>query len=226
MCRAPCSMHFTYCLTCPRSSRGDKARSLTPALAAHHRAALSEPPRPEPPPSLARVPTAPQPLPSLLPEWPLPPPDLSGQFGPFPKPLPGQPLPRAIPDLPSAHGQVCPSARTAAAGPSMPYVVLGALRTRCPENTHTVLRFFPTADEAVTPLGHIGLCDVHTTVIPLCSPFSSAPPTPAGVAGEVGLLAENGEPGEDMEEALVCPETGTDPVLQVPGETLPPRAVT
>lgn len=26
-----------------------------------------------------------------------------------------------------------------------------------------------------------------------------------------------------MEEALVCPETGTDPVLQVPGETLLPQ---
>lgn len=40
----------------------------------------------------------------------------------------------------------------------------------------------------------------------------------SGGTGEVRLPAENGEPGEDMEEALVCPETGTDPVLQVSGE--------
>lgn len=49
------------------------------------------------------------------------------------------------------------------------------------------------------------------------------PSTPAGVTGEVRLPAENGEPGEDMEEALVCPETGTDSVLQVPGETFLPQ---
>lgn len=49
------------------------------------------------------------------------------------------------------------------------------------------------------------------------------PSTLAGVAGEVRLPAENGEPGEDVEEALVCPETGTDHVLQVSGETLLPQ---
>jgi len=51
------------------------------------------------------------------------------------------------------------------------------------------------------------------------------PSTPAGVTGEVGLLAENGEPGEDVEEALVCAETGTDHVLQVSGETFLPWTV-
>lgn len=55
--------------------------------------------------------------------------------------------------------------------------------------------------------------------------FSPAlyPLTPAGVTGEVGLPAKNGEPGKDVEEALVCPETGTDYVLQVPGETPLPQ---
>lgn len=43
----------------------------------------------------------------------------------------------------------------------------------------------------------------------------------SGGPGEVRLPAENGQPGEDVEEALVCPETGTNPVLQVSGETLP-----
>lgn len=57
-----------------------------------------------------------------------------------------------------------------------------------------------------------------------CLPlFPLYPPTPIGVPGEVGLPAKNGESGEDVEEALVCPETGTDYVLQVPGETLLPQ---
>lgn len=58
---------------------------------------------------------------------------------------------------------------------------------------------------------------------PSVHPSSLHPSTHAGVTGEVGLPAENGEPGEDMEKALVCPETGTDSVLQVPGETLFPQ---
>lgn len=58
---------------------------------------------------------------------------------------------------------------------------------------------------------------------PSIHPSSLHPSTTAGVTGEVGVPAENGEPGKDMEEALVCPETGTDSVLQVPGETLLPQ---
>lgn len=61
-------------------------------------------------------------------------------------------------------------------------------------------------------------------LFPFCPRQSSpAPFYSAGVTGEVGLPAENGKPGEDMEEALVCPETGTDYVLQVAGETLLPQ---
>ena len=59
----------------------------------------------------------------------------------------------------------------------------------------------------------------------ICPLLPLHPATPAGVTGEVGLLAENGEPGENVEEALVCAETGTDHVLQVSGETFLPWIV-
>lgn len=37
----------------------------------------------------------------------------------------------------------------------------------------------------------------------------------AGDAGEVGLPAENGQPGESMEAALVHPEEWRNPLLQI-----------
>lgn len=86
--------------------------------------------------------------------------------------------------------------------------------------------FFLPDGRAVTHRGHFGLCDIQE---PQGLPLSVHPPpplhpsTPAGGTGEVGLPAEDGESGEDVEEALVCPETGADSVLQVPGETPLPQ---
>lgn len=75
------------------------------------------------------------------------------------------------------------------------------------------LPFVPFSLLAFHPTG--SSCD-SPSLSPLPFLFSTS-----GGTGEVRLPAENGEPGEDMEEALVCPETGTNPVLQVSGEALP-----
>lgn len=47
--------------------------------------------------------------------------------------------------------------------------------------------------------------------------FSFCPP---GTHGEIRLLAENGQPGEDVEETMVCSKKQTNHVLQVSGESL------
>lgn len=41
---------------------------------------------------------------------------------------------------------------------------------------------------------------------------------PLGAHGEIRVFAEDGKPGEDMEETLVCSEKWTNHVLQVSGE--------
>lgn len=49
------------------------------------------------------------------------------------------------------------------------------------------------------------------------NPLAFCPP---GAHGEIRLLAENGEPGEDVEETMVCAKKQTNHVLQVSGESL------
>lgn len=43
---------------------------------------------------------------------------------------------------------------------------------------------------------------------------------PPGIHGEIRLLAENGQSGEDVEETMVCFKKWTNHVLQVSGKSL------
>lgn len=43
---------------------------------------------------------------------------------------------------------------------------------------------------------------------------------PPGTHGEIRLLAENGQPGKDVEKTMVCSQKQTNHVLQVPGKLL------
>lgn len=43
---------------------------------------------------------------------------------------------------------------------------------------------------------------------------------PPGTHGEIRLLAENGQPGQDMEKTMVCSQKQTNHVLQVPSKSL------
>lgn len=43
---------------------------------------------------------------------------------------------------------------------------------------------------------------------------------PPGTHGEIRLLAEDGQPGKDVEKKMVCSQKQTNHVLQVPGKSL------